>query len=778
LKSKDFARVTMQNLIIVESPSKAKTIKRYLAGEDAEVKASVGHIIDLPERRMGVDLDNGDFVAEYVPIPGKSKVIEEIQALSKKAKTVYLAPDPDREGEAIAFHIASIIQDAAKKAGKKVPEIYRVHLHEITSRAVKKALAHPTELNKSLYDAQQARRILDRIVGYQISPVLWKKVRRGLSAGRVQSVAVRLIVDREREIQAFKSVEYWSIEATADAKKPPLFTVKLVKVNGEKAEIPNEKIATEYRDGILREPANVASVHKKSRQRKAGPPFITSQLQQEAARALRFSPKRTMSIAQSLYEGIELGSEGAVGLITYMRTDSTRISEEALSAVRQHIEAQFGKDYLPEKPNVFRNKKSAQEAHEAIRPTSLEFAPERVKPFLKPEQFKLYKLIWDRFVASQMNSALYDQTQIEIKAGAFVLRATGSVLRFDGYLRAYREQLDADDKNAVSEDKENGILLPDLNEGDPVSLKDLKALQHFTEPPPRFSEASLVKELEEKGIGRPSTFASILSVIQDKKYVEKEDGRLKPSELGMIVTDLLVQAFPAILDAQFTAGMEEKLDKIEEGSADYVKILQEFYGPFKDSVAHAEESMRNIKRMEEPTDIPCDKCGNGHMVVKWGKTGSFLGCNNYPTCKNTMPFTRVGGKVVAQKPEKTDIICKSCGAPLLEKHGRYGKFLGCSRYPECSFTMAMPTHIKCPKPDCGGDIIVKTSKRGKPFYGCSNYPTCDFISWDKPVNQRCKICGNSYLLEKKNKSGVFSQCPTCGNQESEETKEPDAEPQN
>ncbi|MES2503365.1 MAG: type I DNA topoisomerase [Myxococcota bacterium] len=743
-----------KSLVIVESPAKAKTIRKYL-GDGYDVKASVGHIIDLPPSRMGVNLDNGEFTPEYVHIEGKSKVIAEIQKAAKGVDMVYLAPDPDREGEAIAFHLADLIHEKHPK----VP-VSRVRFHEITKKAVQASFLHPAALDQKLYDAQQARRILDRIVGYQISPVLWKKVRRGLSAGRVQSVAVRLVVDRERAIQAFVTDEYWSVEALSDAGKKPLFTAKLLKTDGKKAELTTGDQASSVKSELEQANPVVSEVNKSRRQRKSGPPFITSKLQQDAARAFRFTTKKTMMLAQSLYEGVDLGEEGSVGLITYMRTDSTSISADAMSSVRDYIAQTFGSDFLPEKPNYYKNKKSAQEAHEAIRPTSLAYSPEFVRAYLKPDQFKLYKLIWERFVASQMSPAQYDQTQIDITAGRHILRATGSILVFEGFLKVYREQLDEDDAAAKDEEDETKTQLPQVEKGDAIAFKKIDALQHFTQPPPRFTEASLVKELEDKGIGRPSTYASILSVIQDKEYVEKKEGRFYPSELGMIVTDLLIESFPKVMDVAFTAGMEENLDKIEEGDATLKKVLNDFYDPFKESLSDAKESMRNVKRMEEPTDIVCSKCNEHKMVVKWGKTGSFLGCSGYPDCKNTVGFKRDDtGKIVVDAVQTTDKVCKICGAPMTVKRGKFGSFLGCSRYPDCSGTMPMPTGIKCPK--CTNEVAIKRSQRGKVFYGCSTYPTCDFVSWDKPINTPCPVCESIYLVEKVSKAGAQIKCPSC-----------------
>lgn len=746
-----------KSLVIVESPAKAKTIRKYL-GRGFEVMASVGHILDLPPRSMGVDLDSGNFTPEYEPIAGKSKVITEIKKNAKKVDTVFLAPDPDREGEAIAFHIASVVKDASTK---NPPRIVRVRFHELTKRAIEDAFKSPDNLNQDLFDAQQARRILDRVVGYQISPILWKKVQRGLSAGRVQSVAVRLVVDREREIEAFIKEEYWTIDALAVARVDPNFKVRLVKIGKLKAEIKNEEQALTIKKALTDQQAIVESVQKKERVRRPGPPFITSKLQQDAARAFRFSTKQTMRIAQSLYEGVEIGDEGAVGLITYMRTDSTRVSNDALNEVRTFIDSVYGKEFVPDKPNFFKSKKSAQEAHEAIRPTTLSLTPDKVKAYLKPEQLKLYTLIFDRFVASQMTPALYDQTTIEVKKDDYVLRATGSILRFAGFLKAYREQADEDDQGAKDEAETEAVRLPDLNEGDHVLLKEILAEQHFTQPPPRFSEASLVKELEEKGIGRPSTYATIMSTIVEKGYTEKNQGRFFPTELGRVVTDLLVENFPDVMSVAFTAGMEEKLDAIEEGQANWIKTLKNFYEPFKVSLEKANEGMRNIKRMEEKTDIPCQKCGS-HLVIKWGKSGSFLGCSAYPECSFTLPYKRVDGQIVPEEGKKvSNVECTSCGAPMVVKRGRFGEFLGCSRYPDCSTTMPLPTDVKCPKTGCGGDVVAKRTKRGKTFFGCSHYPNCDFVSWQKPVAKPCETCDSPYMIEKITKEAVKLICPSC-----------------
>ncbi|MBL93057.1 MAG: DNA topoisomerase I [Myxococcales bacterium] len=749
-----------KSLVIVESPAKAKTIRKYL-GPDFDVKASVGHLLDLPPNAMGVDLDSGDFTPEYKPISGKNTVIKEIKDAAKKADHVYLAPDPDREGEAIAFHVAVLVEEACAKKKKGGPSIQRVLFHEITKKAVNKAFESPLELDTHKYDAQQARRILDRIVGYKISPILWKKVKRGLSAGRVQSVAVRLVVDREAEVLAFNPVEYWTIGAVAKGSKPPPFPVKLAKIDGGKADLADEKSTQAILDDIKKADAKIASLKKKKRQRKPTAPFITSRLQQDAARALRFTAKRTMRTAQGLYEGKDMGDEGPVGLITYMRTDSTRISNEALAEVRDYIGKNYGNEYLPKEPNVYKSKKGAQDAHEAIRPTSIERTPDSLKKYLSNDEYRLYKLIFERFVACQMTNAQFDQTTVDIEAGKHTLRATGSIQTFPGFLKVYEEKREEDDAEAIRDKEEKSLTLPDLAEGEAVDLSDVQGTQHFTQPPPRFSEASLVKELEEKGIGRPSTYASILSTIQSKSYVEKNEGRFMPTELGLIVTELLVESFPNIMDVAFTAGMEEQLDRVEEGGVNWKNALNEFYTPFKDKIAEAAVSMRDVKRMEIPTDIHCEKCEK-HFVIKWGKNGSFLGCSGYPDCKTTKPYKKVDGKIVVIEPEKVDVKCDKCGAEMLLKNGRYGPFLGCSRYPECNGIQALPTGVKCPKDGCEGDVVQRRSKRGRVFFGCNKYPDCDFTSWDKPINQPCTACGHPFIIEKNTKKGRTLKCPTCG----------------
>jgi DNA topoisomerase-1 len=742
-----------KNLVIVESPAKARTLGKYL-GRNYIVKASVGHVVDLPKSKLGVDVER-DFTPEYAVIHGKGKVIEELKKAAKDKENIYLAPDPDREGEAIAWHIA-------ERIGRK-KNVHRVLFNEITKKAVQEAIKHPQQLDQNKFDAQVARRILDRLVGYQLSPLLWKKVRRGLSAGRVQSVAVRLITEREREIRAFVREEYWTITATLEGAVPPQFTANLFELAGKRLDhktfrLENETAATDVVRHLDGADWVVRKVEKRDRKRNPTPPFITSKLQQEASRKLGYQPSRTMRIAQRLYEGVELGEEGAVGLITYMRTDSTRLSADALEAVRGYIGTRFGADYVPEKPNVYRSKKGSQDAHEAIRPTSIEYEPDRVAPYLSKEELSLYTLIWNRFVACQMAPARLEQTTVDVGAKDAIFRATGQVVKFDGFIRVYTEGLDA---APAAEDEER--TLPALAEGDRLRLESLAPDQHFTQPPPRFTQATLIKELEEKGIGRPSTYASIMQTILGKEYVqEDEQRRLYPTELGMLVTDLLVDSFPDILNVEFTAGMEETLDGIEEGTQKRVHALQRFYVPFSKDLEKAETEMRNVKAEERPTDIRCDQCGD-QMVIRWGRKGEFLACRRYPECKNTKNFTRTeSGEIEVVKAETTDEKCEKCGRPMLVRFGRYGKFLGCSGYPECKTILPMvkpkSLGIKCP--DCGeGEILEKRSRRGKIFYSCNRYPKCTFASWDQPVAQQCPVCNAPFVVEKTTKrTGTVRRC--------------------
>ena len=748
-------------LVIVESPAKAKTIKKYL-GADFEVKASVGHIKDLPKSQLGVDLEN-DFAPEYEVIDGKGKIVADLRKAAKEADVIYLAPDPDREGEAIAWHIHDEIIKSKKP-------IFRVMFNEITQRGVTQAIAQPLPLNLKRYESQQARRILDRLVGYQISPLLWDKVKRGLSAGRVQSVAVRLVVEREHAIRAFVPQEYWNIDADLAAALPPQFRARLSKLDGKKADVTAAAGADEVRAAIEGSSWQVRDLQKKERKRFPSPPFTTSKLQQEASRHFGFNAKRTMQTAQRLYEGVELGDEGAVGLITYMRTDSVRISDDALTMARTYIAEKYGPNEVPAQPNVYKTKKGAQDAHEAVRPTSMDYPPDRVKSFLNPDQAKLYMLVWQRFVSSQMNPAVYDATTVDIAVGPRLeFRATGSVLRYAGFEAVYRELTDEGSETEEAEEGgDDARRLPAMEKGDTLRLVKFQTEQKFTKPPPRFTDATLVKELEEKGIGRPSTYASIIQVILDKEYTEKEKGgRFKPTELGEVVTELLVQNFPEILDVEFTAEMESRLDQVEEGTFDWKLLLHQFYGPFKQTLATAQINMRDVKREEIPTDVLCEKCSQHNMVIKWGKNGRFLGCSGYPECKNTKEY-RTGdtGQIEVVKDEQAGIDCPTCNAPMIVKNGRFGRFQACSRYPDCKTTRPIDVGVLCPK--CSvGNLVEKRSKKGQTFYSCSTFPVCDHALWDRPMNEPCPNCQNPFLVERlKTGRGTRGKplgivCPTC-----------------
>ena len=755
-----------KDLVIVESPAKAKTIGKYL-GTGFVVKASMGHVRDLPKERLGVDIDK-DFEPEYVVIEDKKKIVAEIRKLAKTADKVYLAPDPDREGEAIAWHVC-------EEMGVPGDKVFRVLFNEITKRGITEAMQSPGKIDYNKVDAQQARRVLDRLVGYQVSPLLWKNVKRGLSAGRVQSVALRLVCEREREITAFISVEFWSVTAHLQGDVPPPFTARLTEALGRKIgklDIKDKGQADTILAGLEGKSYRVSKVEKKERRQKPVPPFTTSKLQQEAARKLGFPAKKTMQVAQALYEGIEIGQEGAVGLITYMRTDSTRVAPEALAEVREYIKNKYGAPYLPEKPNYYASQKKAQEAHEAVRPTSVMREPDAVKRFLGKDQYALYKLIWNRFVASQMQPALLEVTGVDIKADGYTFRAAGTVVKFPGFMAVYTEGKDEEkpgEKDAgVGEDapepgQDGAAGLPPLKEGDLLKLDKLVPKQHFTEPPPRYTEASLVKELEEKGIGRPSTYANIMSTIVDRKYVEKKQTSFAPTELGVIVNDLLVASFPDIFNVEFTAKMEEELDEIEEARMKWVDTVKEFYGPFGKALANAQKGMRNVKREETATDVPCEKCGK-MMVIKWGRNGRFLACPGYPECQSTreLPENEAAaeaGRQAAPAPEMTDEKCPKCGSPMAIKSGRFGKFLACSAYPKCKTTKPISLGVDCPK--CGkGFLSERRTKTGKSFFGCSKYPKCDYATWDRPVPRKCPDCGHPFLVEKyTKKDGARVVCP-------------------
>ena len=744
--------MAVKNLVIVESPAKARTLEKYL-GRDFQVKASVGHVVDLPKSKLGVDIKNG-FTPDFRVIQGKSKIVDELKRAARGKDNIYLASDPDREGEAIAWHIAN-------ELGRDGYRFHRLLINEITRKAVQEAIAHPQKLDQKKFDAQVARRVLDRLVGYQISPLLWKKVRRGLSAGRVQSVAVRMVADREKSIRAFVPVEYWSLTALLEGRIGPSFEAKLVQWQGKKIDNKKVRIESEGQTQAITKslegaPWVIGKVEKKERRRFPAPPFITSRLQQEASRKLGFQPNRTMQIAQRLYEGMELGPDGSVGLITYMRTDSTRVSMDAIQEARGLIQTQFGKGYLPGKPVVYRSKKRAQDAHEAIRPTSMEYTPERVRRFLRRDHFALYCLVWERFIASQMSPALFDQTAFDMQVGEGVFRATGQQLKFDGFMRLYSEGRD-------DEGEEKEAMLPDLQVEDALKLLSLEPRQHFTQPPPRFTQATLIRELEEKGIGRPSTYAGIVSNILVKEYIVLDERRcLIPTELGFLVTDLLVECFPDILNVEFTAGMEGMLDKIEEGRENWLKVMKRFYTSFSRDLKKAESEMRDVKREEIPTDIACEKCG-AMMVVKWGRNGEFLACPRYPECRNTKNFTRDDkGEVHVAKEADTGEACEQCGRPMEVRWGKYGQFLGCSGYPECKNIRSLVTPvelgIRCPT--CvEGNLREKKSRRGKIFFGCDRYPQCRFAAWDRPVAEACPKCGAAILLEKVTKrAGHVRRC--------------------
>ena len=748
----------MKPLVVVESPTKVRTLKKYL-GNEYSIAATVGHIKDLPQKEMGIDIESG-FKPKYRTIPGKKKVITSLKRSAEKAEDVYLAPDPDREGEAIAWHTADIL----KKKGRR---FHRVLFHELTKTAIQAAMASPEVLNPDKYEAQQARRILDRLVGYQVSPLLWKKVKSGLSAGRVQSVALRIICERERTIQAFESEEYWSITAHLEAASPPPFTAKLVKKKGIKIQIPDGKSATAIVDELYGVPMVVEKVVKKTTKRNPPPPFTTSKLQQEAIRKLKFSAKKTMMIAQQLYEGIELGPGEPIGLITYMRTDSTRISMESAQEALQLINEKYGEDYTLPKPRFFKNRKRVQDAHEAIRPTSVYHMPDEVAPYLTKDQLTLYRMIWQRFVASQMKEALINQNSAAIKAGAYMFNASGSSVKFPGFMTVY---MTVDDE---IENEKRQDLLPELVEGMILKLNKLEPKQHFTQPPPRFSEASLVKELEENGIGRPSTYAAILSTIREKGYVNLLKGYFRPSELGFIVNDLLVQNFPDIFSVEFTAKMEENLDRIESSETAAIEVLSRFYDPFKKDLDSAETGMLSMKGIGFATGLNCPQCSK-ELSIKVGKNGPFLACSGYPECTYSRDYSRdeKGNIQPVELPvdEETDMTCDKCGSPMLIKQGKYGKFRACSRYPDCKHTQSLngngsgeDTGVVCPVEGCIGKLIQKQSRRGKIFFGCSRFPQCDFATWDKPVPHPCSKCGASFLVEKATKKkGTYYTCLTKG----------------
>jgi DNA topoisomerase-1 len=823
-----------KSLVIVESPAKAKTIEKYL-GKGFEVLASVGHIMDLPKNDIGVELENRTFEPTLIVSPGKEKVVAQLKRAAAKADEIFLAPDPDREGEAIAYHLALQLGTTEKERKK----IRRVTFNEITKKAVQEAFKHARDLDQNLVDSQQTRRILDRLVGYQISPLLWDKVRRGLSAGRVQTVAVRLIVEREREIGAFVPVENWTLDAMLHPERQAdaSFKARFVGIDGEPARVANGQdkdgkdqfIANALPDGASMNEVvaaldkaqwSLVSVQSREQQRRPQAPFITSQLQRDAASKLGFNVRRTMGVAQRLYEGIDVGAEGTTGLITYMRTDSPRVAPEAIEGAREWIGRQLGAQYLPASPNVYKGKKAAQDAHEAIRPTDPSRTPESIAGYLTEEQLKLYRLIWQRFVASQMMPAVFDVTTAKIAAvsaktgKSYDFRASGSVTRFDGFLKVYEVLEDKKD-----DDDESSNKLPSLDGVKKLECEKLDPEQHFTQPPPRYNEASLVKVLEEKGIGRPSTYASIINTIQDREYATKIGGRFYPTEIGMVVCDLLVESFPYIFDVAYTAKLEEELDEIEEGTEKWTTLLNGFYGYFEDELKDAGKNMRDIKRMEKKTTETCDLCGSP-LLLKWGKFGTFFACSAYnkkdkssctftkentaakpdmntpegqeaseaeeycdncgrvmvlrrgpfgmfmscpgfnedPPCKT---FRKLSSKQQQKQavPKPTGEECPQCGKPLVLRQGSYGEFVSCSGYPKCKYVKQnLIEGMKCPK--CGvGDLAERKARRGNIFWGCTNYPKCDFTSNLKPVAEKCPECGSAYLVEKTLRSGIYLECP-------------------
>ena len=861
-----------RSLVIVESPAKAKTINKYL-GKNFLVKASVGHVLDLPKKTIGIRLPDEDDVPQkktrakkgakkvkekkvrkpvtlddekiFEPtlqiISGKGKVITDLRKAANTADAVYLAGDPDREGEAISAHLAMVLakphkfeeqepsaprfgrkpkpvdpaeEEERKKTAKEIPatdpkKIFRVTFNEITPKAIRAAFEHPRAVNTSLVDAQQARRVLDRIVGYKVSPLLWNKVRRGLSAGRVQTVALRLIVEREQLIRAFVPQEYWTIHAMLDASEPPIFEAKLTKYKGEDIEIGNQEASEKVLAALKKAKWQVATVTQKEKKRNPPPPFTTSKLQQAAFNRLRYTAKRTMSLAQKLYEGVELGEEGSVALITYMRTDSVNVSNDALAQVRELIPERFGSNYLPEKPNFYKSKKDAQEAHEAVRPTDVSRAPEDVRKYLDDDLFKLYQLIWQRFVASQMLPAVFDQTTIDISAGDYTFRATGSVQKFDGYLRVYQmPAANADREDDEKDDEGEGKTLPRVTEGQVLRLDEIRPEQHFTEPPPRFNDATLVKELEEDGIGRPSTYANIISTLVEREYVRKEQGRFFPTMLGERVSVLLVKSFEDVFDVTFTARLEEELDEIEEGKLHWREAVKEFWEKFIVDLDKAGDEMLSYKA-GIATGKKCEKCGQGEllerisrhgfflgcsrypdcdfiqdlspelpeqadgeakveicdncgkeMAIKRGRFGVFLACTGYPDCKTTRRLVE-GTRIARQPDEPLDEKCPTCGEGLIKKHGRFGEFIGCSGYPKCKYTRPITLGIKCPK--CSEGEFVRRGSVGRGgrtriFYGCSRYPDCDFTTPFQPIAEPCPKCGAPFIVEKKSKIGLVRTC--------------------
>ena len=752
-----------KHLVIVESPAKAKTINKFI-GKDYTVKASVGHIRDLPKSELGVD--ETTFLPTYEILEGKEKVVSDLVSAAKKADIVYIASDPDREGEAIGWHVMKVL-------GKDASKVKRILFHEITGNAVRKAMENPGEIDINKVNAQQARRVLDRLVGYKLSPLLWDKVRRGLSAGRVQSVAMKMIVERENEIKAFVPVEYWTFGAKLQASKPPTFIAKLSKIDGKKAEVGNEEQARALEALLKTGTYQVESIARKEKKQSPQAPFITSRLQQEAYRRFKFPVKLTMGIAQKLYEGKDLGSEGQVGLITYMRTDSPRVSDEAIDEVRAYIARRYGEEILPAKPNVYKGKKAAQEAHEAIRPTSVALDPEKVKEYLTGQEYQLYKMIFERFVASQMKPALFDVTDVDIKNGNLMLRASGEVQKFAGFLAVFQD-VEEEPAETAEDEKESAKALPKMSEGEMLELLNLDTRQNFSQPPPRFTEATLVKALEENGIGRPSTYGTILTTIQTRDYTEKIEGKFTPTALGTVVTELLMESFSEIISEKYTAQLEEELDNIEEGKVDWLVSLKDFSVQFEKDLTRAKGEMKQIKGTGIKTDDICDKCGSA-MAMKFGRFGEFLACTNYPECKNTKEMAKESDPATTE--EEQQITCDKCGKPMALKRSRFGQFYACTGYPECKNTKD-PKLLKAnlteePQPpceNCGKEMVLKSGRYG-PFYSCSGYPECKTIrkigkagAAPNPTGVKCPTCGEGEMVERRSRRGVFYSCsryPKC-----------------
>ena len=742
----------MVNLVIMESPTKASTVKSYL-GSSYKVVASKGHIRDLPKSTLGIDVDN-NFEAHYINIRGKGDLIKELKKEVKNADRIYLATDPDREGEAIAWHLITALAIPPEKAN-------RVTFNSVTKAVVKEGIKHPRQIDMDIVNAQQARRILDRIVGYKLSPFLWKTVKSGLSAGRVQSVSTKIIVDRENEIRAFVPEEYWTIEAvllTKDGKKVKTKLYGLAS-DGNKLSIGNEEEAKKVFDAVNGKNFAVSDIKLGKKLKNPSPPFTTSTLQQEASRKLNYQSQRTMKIAQELYEGMNLGSEfgGVQGLITYMRTDSMRISDEARDAAKTFITEKYGEEYYPKTPRVYKSKgNNVQDAHEAIRPSNLNLEPAAIKKALTTEQYKLYKLIWDRFIASQMQSAELSTVQTDFNCEGYIFRTSGYTVKFPGYMALYEES--TDDKNT---DDEN-VKLPEMKVGDILASESVTPVQHFTEPPARYNDATLVKYLEEKGIGRPSTYATIITTIISRGYVKREGKQLVPTPLGEVTTELMCENFPDIVDCKFTAYMESQLDDIESGKTTMLDVISGFYKNFSVELEAAFKNVadRDIELPVEETDIICENCGS-RMIVKNGRFGKFAACPNYPACKNTKPLAKTGEGLVEKKAEKTDMKCELCGADMILRTGRYGSFYACSRYPECKFTKQKVKSLGVKCPECGSDIVTKYGKNKTVFYSCSRYPECKFSSWDMPTNEKCPKCGGM-LYRKKGKNQLICKTEGCG----------------